>query len=1142
MKARAAVRDAGRVLGYPYGVPDKITKQMLNDTNATIEDSLKANAELRSEYEDGGDTKRILDAALALEGVVRGEGVHAAAVVICRDPLAQHTPLKLDTKGEAIVTQYEGTVIADLGLLKMDFLGLRTLTVIAKACKAIKANHGVDIDLEKLPTDDAKTFALLQRGDTDAVFQVESPGMKNTLKQLKPTTFGDIVAVVALFRPGPMEKIPEYVARKHGQRPVTYYDDRLKPFLEETHGLLVYQEQVMRIAMAMSGFSGAKADKLRKGMGKKDADIMKALKPEFIEGAVANGYDRRMVEGMWGDIEKFGEYAFNKSHAAAYAILAYQTAYLKAHYPIEYMAANLTSYLGKTDTIVKYVAACNRAGIQVLPPDVNSSGKDFTAVGDTIRFGLAGIRGVGEGVVETIIAAREDGGPFTSLADFCERVDMRQCNKRTLEALIKAGAFDSTGYTRKHLMSLIDTCVEAAATKQRDRASGQVTMFDLFADDDSAESNGFADNVAPPNNDEWDRKMKLAFEKDMLGIYVSDHPLREIADDIRAASTASTADVGDLRDGTFGCFAGIIAGIERRPTKSGNLMASATLEDLGRIDRGDVLPEGLRALSRPDRRGRGRRAQSARGELRQRREVAGAGGGTARRTGDRPRRGANARTRRHRTSERCPAALPGQGCLGDPRRRHRQDEDVPCRAGGRQGREWPARRAHRDVWSRRSPRGVGTLVPDHCALSLYCDRVLRAAQQTRSERESMTTTRACSTTARAYETFGQDVAMRPERPVTPRGFRDVMPQEAAERETVSERVREVFDSWGYSPVETPVVELGRVLEMAAGSLENTALRLIDVDGTLLALRPDMTLPVARLIATRLSETPGPLRLRYAAPVFRERASLRGEAREFTQLGVELVGDEGPAADAEVVILAVEALEASGLADFSLGLGTVAVIDAVLERSGQPDDWCVAVRDVIHDRDFVALGSMGSREPRARDVVAALSEILRLRGGRDAIDRCRRVLAGFSAGGVLDDFERTYGLVEGVVRPGRVQVDFGIVRQFDYYTGIVLEAYAAGVGLPLGGGGRYDRALAAFGSPSPAAGFAFSLERLMIALVEQGSVPEVSASDVVLGGAASDVFALAKIPACRGQASRASAWLGRYRTRASRSATRRGIGR
>jgi DNA polymerase-3 subunit alpha len=582
MKARAAIRDAGRVLGYPYGVPDRIAKQIVEDPNATIASSLRANAELKDDYDAGGDTKSIIDAAIALEGGVRGEGIHAAAVVICRDPLTQHTPVKLDSKGGSVITQYDGNVIAELGLLKMDFLGLRTLTVLAKAREAIREHHGVDIDPETLPMDDPETFRLLQRGDTDGVFQVESPGMKNVLKQLKPTVFGDLVAVVALFRPGPMDAIPDFIARKHGQKAITYYDERLKPILEETYGAIVYQEQAMRIAMEMAGFSAAKADKLRKGMGKKKMEIVDALKAEFLDGSVANGYGRALAERVWGDIEKFGEYAFNKSHAAAYALVSYQTAYLKAHYRTEYMAANLTSYMGKTDTIVKYVAACNRAGIQVLPPDVNSSGKEFTAVGDTIRFGLAGIRGVGEGVVETIVAAREEGGPFTSLADFCHRVDMRQCNKRTLEALIKAGAFDSTGYTRKHLMSLIDSCVEAGNRRQQDQASGQVSMFDLFADEDAEAvgSNGFAHHVEPPNGDEWNRKMKLAFEKEMLGIYVSDHPLREIAEDIRAASTGSTAEVAEMRDGTMAWIAGIITGIDRRQTRSGKLMARVTFEDL----------------------------------------------------------------------------------------------------------------------------------------------------------------------------------------------------------------------------------------------------------------------------------------------------------------------------------------------------------------------------------------------------------------------------------------------------------------------------------------------------------------------------------------------------------------------------------
>ncbi|HEX9093863.1 MAG TPA: DNA polymerase III subunit alpha, partial [Coriobacteriia bacterium] len=576
MKARAAVRDAGRILGYPFGVPDKIAKMIQEGPDATIAGSLKANPELRDAYQSGGDTKRIVDAALALENMVRGEGVHAAGVVICRDPLHFHTPVKRDTKGEAVITQYEGTLVAELGLLKMDFLGLRTLTVIAKALDAIRRDHGLEIDIESIPVDDAGTFALYQRGDVDGVFQVESGGMRNALTQLKPTCFADIVAVVALYRPGPMEYIPDFIARKHGREPITYYDDRLRPILEETYGRMVYQEQVMRISMEMSGFSAARADGLRKAMGKKDAAKMARMKNDFIEGAAERGFERQTVLQLWADIEKFAQYAFNKSHAAAYALISYQTAYLKAHYPREFMAAVLSSYTGKSEAIVKYVAACKRGGIPVLPPDVNSSGADFTAVPEGIRFGLAGIRNVGEGVVDTIVAERHAHGPFTSIQDFCVRVDLKALNKRTVEALVKAGAFDSTGYTRKHLMSMMDAAVDAGMKQQRDRDSGQVSLFDLGG----AEDNGFAHHVPAPDGDEWDKRMKLAFEKEMLGIYVSDHPLRDIAEVIEHARTHSLGDADSFADGTTGWFAGILTKVDRIVTKKGKVMIDYTLEDL----------------------------------------------------------------------------------------------------------------------------------------------------------------------------------------------------------------------------------------------------------------------------------------------------------------------------------------------------------------------------------------------------------------------------------------------------------------------------------------------------------------------------------------------------------------------------------
>ncbi len=584
MKARAAVRDAGRVLGYPYGVPDKISKMIMEDLGATIDSSLDQNKEFGADYAANPDTKRIVDAARSLEGIVRGEGVHAAGVVICRDPLHYYVPVKYDTKGGAVITQYDGPTVADMGLLKMDFLGLRTLTVIADAVRNIERNHGVKLVPDELPLDDATTFELLQKADTVGVFQVESPGMRQLLKDLKPTVFGDIVAVLALYRPGPLGSgmVKDFVERKHGRREITYYDDRLKPILEETYGTVVYQEQVMRISMTMSGFSAAKADKLRKAMGKKDKAILGLLKADWIDGAGENGYDPKLAARMWEDIEKFAEYAFNKSHSAAYGVITMQTAYLKAHYPLEYMAAVLTSYTGKTDKIVHYVAECNRAGYTVLPPDVNTSGRDFTPVtGEGIRFGLAGIRGVGAGVVDSITEARDDGGPFTSLHDFCARVDMRQVNKKTLEALIKAGAFDSTGYTRKHVLSMMDSCVDSAIKRQKDVDSGQVSMFDMFA----AEDSGFSEEIPEPNGDEWDKKLKLAFEKEMLGIYVSDHPLRGIAEQVRQAADYSLGDLDELKDGATGWFAGILASVERKPTKKGLMMAVTKLEDLdGQIE------------------------------------------------------------------------------------------------------------------------------------------------------------------------------------------------------------------------------------------------------------------------------------------------------------------------------------------------------------------------------------------------------------------------------------------------------------------------------------------------------------------------------------------------------------------------------
>ncbi len=588
MKARAAVRDAGRVLGYPYGVPDRISKMVIDDPKATIGSSLEQNGEFREDYASNSDTARIVDAARSLEGIVRGEGVHAAGVVICPDPVYRYVPVKYDTKGGAVITQWDGPTVADLGLLKMDFLGLRSLTVIADAIANIEKNHGVTIIAEDIPLDDPGSFELLQCGDTFGVFQVESAGMRRLLKRMRPETFADVVAILALYRPGPLKSgmVDDFVDRRAGKRPITYYDERLKPILQETYGAIVYQEQVMQISMTMSGFTAAKADKLRKVMGKKKPEVLLPLKEAWVEGARANDYDPELATRIWADIEPFAEYAFNKSHSAAYGVITMQTAYLKAHYPTEYMAAVLTSYTGKTESIVKYIAECNRAGMTVLPPDVNSSLKDFTAVPEGIRFGLAGIRGVGEGVVASIVDARTADGPFASLHDFCDRVDLKQMNRKTIEALVKAGAFDSTGYTRKHLMIVLDECVDGSLKRQKDRDSGQVSMFEMFAEED----HGFGNSTPPPNGDEWDKKMKLAFEKEMLGIFVSDHPLREMAEEVRRAADYSLGELDDVGSGAYGWFAGILTAVIPKPTKNGKMMAVIQLEDLAGSIEGVLFP------------------------------------------------------------------------------------------------------------------------------------------------------------------------------------------------------------------------------------------------------------------------------------------------------------------------------------------------------------------------------------------------------------------------------------------------------------------------------------------------------------------------------------------------------------------------
>ncbi|WP_303248895.1 DNA polymerase III subunit alpha [uncultured Slackia sp.] len=581
LQAKNAIRDAARVLGHPYGVGDRLCKMVGDELGITIDKALATNPDFKKAYDGEPESREVIDAARSIEGNVRGEGVHACATIICRDPMSDHVPMKRDTKGGGIITQYDGHYTPDLGLLKMDFLGLRTLGVLSRACRNIKERFGIEIVPEEIPTEDDKAFELMQSGNMDGLFQVEGALYVGLFARLPPKRFSDVVASIALNRPGPLESgmVEDYIKVASGKTPVHYYDDRLRPLLEETYGTMVYQEQIMQISMVMSGFSAGKADKLRKAMGKKKLDVMMKLKDDWCNGAVENGYSLEIAEKIWEDAEKFAKYAFNKSHSAAYAILVMRTAYLKAYYPHEYMAAVLSSYMGNADKLIKYIASCTHSNIPVLPPDINSSNLEFTPLDEGIRFGLAGVRGVGGAVAEAIIAERNANGPYTSLHDFVNRLDTKCYNRKTLEALIKAGAFDSTGYTRKQLMYFIEETpiLESASKRQRDRDAGQVSMFDMFA---GVEDSGFKEDVPPADGVEWDKRTLLAYEKEILKIYVSDHPLRPFEGALRRITKYHLGDLAEHKgDINSGVFAGLITSVGVKLTKKGKKMANFVLED-----------------------------------------------------------------------------------------------------------------------------------------------------------------------------------------------------------------------------------------------------------------------------------------------------------------------------------------------------------------------------------------------------------------------------------------------------------------------------------------------------------------------------------------------------------------------------------
>jgi DNA polymerase-3 subunit alpha len=601
MAARASVRDVGRALGLSYGEVDRVAKAI--PMGSTIAEALQT-SELRDMAAAEPKIQDLLTLAQSLEGIARNASTHAAGVVISRDPLDEHVPLQRATKGEeGVITQWPFQVIEKVGMLKMDFLGLANLTILDRARKIIEERHpGVHLDLQHLPMDydepsgmARKTFDMLGQGETTAVFQLESGGMRRCLKGLRPTQVQHLLAIVALYRPGPMDSIPAFIAAKNGQTPVTYLHPDLEPILKETYGICVYQDQVLQIVRTIAGFSWAEADVLRKAMGKKIASLMAEQREKFLTRTVERGYDQEFAARLWATIEPFAGYGFPKGHAAAYAVVAYQTAFLKANYPAEYMTAVLTSEAGNPEKVAEAVAEARRLGVEVRAPDVNKSGLGFsledTPQGTAIRFGLSGVKNVGHAAIEMLIKARE-AGPFLDLADFCRRVDLRQLNKRALESLIKAGAMDGFG-ERAALLAGVDTAMSLAQQHHRAQNSGQTHMFDLLGDQDGT-SAGLV-SFTLPSIPAADRKQRLSWEKEMIGLYISEHPLAGIARALSQTVSGSTTDLSEDMAGQMVTLGGFIAAMRLIPTRKGDLMAAVELEDMAGSVEVIVFPRTFQA-------------------------------------------------------------------------------------------------------------------------------------------------------------------------------------------------------------------------------------------------------------------------------------------------------------------------------------------------------------------------------------------------------------------------------------------------------------------------------------------------------------------------------------------------------------------
>jgi len=604
IKARAAVRDAARVLGYPYAVGDKVAKLMPplvmgRDTplyacleeHPKFTDGFKMASDLRDIYANDNDARQVIDVARGLEGLRRQDGIHAAAVVITKEPLTEYLPIQRKPEAGSdpdlapVVTQYEMHGVEELGLLKMDFLGLRNLDVITDTLAMLVITQGINVDIDTIPLDDDLTLSMLRNGDSIGVFQLEGGPMRALMRSLAPTSFEDVAALVALYRPGPMaaNMHNDYADRKNGRKPIDYLHDDLAELLGDTYGLMIYQESVMRVAQKFAGYSLADADNLRKACGKKVRELIQKEREKFVEGCDAEGYGREIGSALFDVIEPFADYAFNKSHSYGYGLIAYQTAYLKAHYPVEYLAALLTSVKANLDKAAIYLNECRQVGIEVLVPDVNISVSDFIAFDKpdgtrAIAFGMSAVRNVGEGLVALMLAERDANGKFEDFFDFCDRVDVSVLNKRTIESLIKAGGFDSMGYSRKGLLGYFDRIIDDTVARRRKEAEGQFDLFSMADDDDDGALVAGTRIVIP--EEDFDKRQRLTFEKEMLGLYVSDHPLMGAEMSLRRRTESTIAELEGVEDGTMRTVGGLVTSLQKKWTRKGDLMAVFVLEDL----------------------------------------------------------------------------------------------------------------------------------------------------------------------------------------------------------------------------------------------------------------------------------------------------------------------------------------------------------------------------------------------------------------------------------------------------------------------------------------------------------------------------------------------------------------------------------